>query len=98
MGITYEHYAAEVVQACQIAQSRGARVLALTDSHASPIAVGAWKVVPLPMAGPHFLPSLNSAFLAVEMLLVGMAARSDDAAERVSSFEDRIRQYGGYNV
>ncbi|MFT6444131.1 transcriptional regulator, RpiR family [Sulfitobacter pontiacus] len=98
VGITYEHYAAEVVQACQIAQSRGARVLALTDSHGSPIAVGAWKVVPLPMAGPHFLPSLNSAFLAVEMLLVGMAARSDDAAERVSSFEDRIRQYGGYNV
>jgi len=97
VGITYEHYSAEVVRACEIAQSRGARVLALTDSHASPIAVGAWKVVCLPMAGPHFLPSLNSTFSAVEMLLVGMAARSDHAAQRVADFEGRIRQFGGYS-
>ncbi|MBT8411583.1 MAG: SIS domain-containing protein, partial [Octadecabacter sp.] len=96
VGITYEHYSAEVVRACQIAQSCGARVLALTDSHSSPIAVGAWKVLRLPMAGPHFMPSLNSAFFAAEMLLVGMAARSDSAAERVTTFESRIQQFGGY--
>ncbi|MGB3278716.1 MAG: SIS domain-containing protein, partial [Pseudorhodobacter sp.] len=96
VGITYAHYSAEVVRACQIAQSCGARVLAMTDSHAAPIAVGAWKVLRLPMAGPHFMPSLNSAFFAAEMLLVGMAARSDTAAERLSAFEDRIQQFGGY--
>lgn len=96
VGITYAHYSAEVVQACQIARSCGARVLALTDSHSSPIAVGAWKVLRLPMAGPHFMPSLNSAFFAAEMLLVGMAARSDSAAERVTAFEDRIKRFGGY--
>lgn len=96
VGITYAHYSAEVVLACQIARTRGARVLALTDSHASPIAAGAWKVLRLPMAGPQFMPSLNSAFLAVEMLLVGMAARSDGAADRVTAFEDRIRASGGY--
>jgi DNA-binding MurR/RpiR family transcriptional regulator len=96
VAITYAHYSAEVVRACQIARSCGARVLALTDSHSSPIAVGAWKVLRLPMAGPHFMPSLNSAFFAAEMLLVGMAARSDSAAERVTAFEDRIRQFGGY--
>lgn len=96
VGITYEHYSAEVVRACQIAQSCGARVLALTDSHFAPIAVGAWKVLRLPMAGPHFMPSLNSAFFAAEMLLVGMAARSDSAAERVTTFEGRIQQFGGY--
>jgi DNA-binding MurR/RpiR family transcriptional regulator len=96
MGITYEHYSAEVVQACEIARSNGARVLALTDSHTSPIALGAWKTLRLPMAGPHFMPSLNSAFLAVEMLLTGMAAQSDGAAKRVAAFESRIRQFGGY--
>ena len=42
--------------------------------------------------------ALGDAEDCMEMLLVGMAARSDDAAERVSNFEDRIRQYGGYNV
>ncbi|KZX98883.1 MULTISPECIES: MurR/RpiR family transcriptional regulator [unclassified Sulfitobacter] len=96
VAITYAHYSTEVVRACQIAQSRGARILAFTDSHSSPIAVGAWKVLRLPMAGPHFIPSLNSAFFAAEMLLVGMAARSDSAAERVTAFEDRIQQFGGY--
>lgn len=96
IGITYEHYSSEVVRACEIARTNGARVLALTDSYASPIAIGAWKTLRLPMAGPHFMPSLNSAFLAVEMLLVGMAARSDGAAERVAAFEARIQQFGGY--
>jgi DNA-binding MurR/RpiR family transcriptional regulator len=96
IAITYEHYSAEVVRACEIARSNGARVLALTDSYASPIAIGAWKTLRLPMAGPLFMPSLNSAFLAVEMLLVGMAARSDGAAEKVAAFEARVRRFGGY--
>ena len=96
VGITYAHYSSEVVLACEVARNKGARILALTDSHASPIAIGAWKVLRLPMAGPHFIPSLNSAFMAVEMLLVGMAARSDGAAEKVTTFENRVRQFGGY--
>ncbi|MCX7567898.1 MurR/RpiR family transcriptional regulator [Sulfitobacter sp. F26169L] len=96
VAITYAHYSSEVVRASEVARGNGARILALTDSHASPIAIGAWKVLRLPMAGPHFMPSLNSAFLAVEMLLVGMAAQSDGAAENVTAFEERIRKYGGY--
>ena len=96
VAITYAHYSQEVVRGCEIARSRGARVLAMTDSHAAPIAAGAWQVLRLPMAGPHFLPSLNSAFLACEMLLAAMAARSDSAADRVSDFEARIGQFGGY--
>lgn len=96
VGITYEHYSAEVVRACEIARARGARVLALTDSHSSPIAEGAWRVLRLPMAGPLFMPSLASAFQMAELLLVGMAARSEGAPERVASFEARIREFGGY--
>jgi DNA-binding MurR/RpiR family transcriptional regulator len=97
VGITYAHYSAEVVRACQIAQACGARVLALTDSYSSPIAVDAWKVLRLPMAGPQFMPTLASAFLAIEMLLVGMAARSETAADNLSAFEKRIGKYGGYS-
>ncbi|WP_298864301.1 MurR/RpiR family transcriptional regulator [uncultured Sulfitobacter sp.] len=96
VAITYAHYSAEVVAACAVARENGARILALTDSHAAPIAVGAWKVLRLPMAGPHFVPSLNTAFLAVEMLLGGMAVRSDDASDNVTRFENRIRSAGGY--
>lgn len=96
IAITYEHYSAEVVRACQVAQDCGARVLAVTDSYSSPIAQNAWKVIRLPMAGPQLLPSLNSAFLAVELILAAMTARSAGAADKVSSYEDRITRFGGY--
>ncbi|MGP3698597.1 MurR/RpiR family transcriptional regulator [Rhodobacter sp. NSM] len=96
VAITYEHYSVEVVRACHIARNCGARVLALTDSHSSPIAEGAWKVVRLPMAGPQIMPSLTAAFITVELLLSAMAARSPDAAERLLAFEARMERFGGY--
>lgn len=96
VAITFEHYSTEVVRACQIAHDCGVRVLALTDSHRSPIAKGAWHVIPLPMAGPQFMPSLNSAIIVVEMLLAAMAARHEHAARNVHDFEERITRYGGY--
>lgn len=96
IAITYAHYSAEVVRACQVARECGARILALTDSHASPVAQGAWKVIRLPMAGPHLLPSLNSAFLAVELILAAMTARSEGAADHVGAFEQRLARFGGY--
>jgi DNA-binding MurR/RpiR family transcriptional regulator len=96
VAITFEHYSAEVVRACQVARERGARIIALTDAHSSPIAQDAWKVILLPMAGPQLMPSLASAFLMTEMILTSMASRSDQAAEKTSDFEQRIADYGGY--
>lgn len=96
VAITYEHYSAEVVRACQIAGERGARTLALTDNPASPIARSAWRVILLPMAGPQLMPSLNSAFLTVEMMLAAMAAQSAGAADKVARFEERVTRFGGY--
>ena len=75
---------------------RGARVLAITDSHASPIAEDAWQVLKIPMNGPQLMPSLSTAFVAVEVLLAAMAARSDTAADNIAKHEARIRDYGGY--
>ncbi|MEZ5684673.1 MAG: MurR/RpiR family transcriptional regulator [Paracoccaceae bacterium] len=96
VAITYEHYSAEVVRACQIARERGARIIALTDAEEAPIAAGAWKTLVLPMAGPQLMPSLASAFLVVEMMLAAMASRSEAAAARIGAFEQRTAKYGGY--
>ena len=98
IAITYEHYSAEVVRACQVAQECGARILALTDSYASPVAANAWRVIRLPMVGPQLMPSLNSAFLAVELILAAMTARSEGAADNVARYEDRITRFGGYTL
>jgi DNA-binding MurR/RpiR family transcriptional regulator len=96
VAITYEHYSVEVVRACQVARARGARILAITDSYTAPIAEGAWQVWQIPMAGPQLMPSLSTAFAAVEFLLTAMAARSSKAAENITTHENRIREYGGY--
>lgn len=98
IAITYEHYSAEVVRACQVAQECGARILALTDSYASPVTAHAWRVIRLPMVGPQLMPSLNSAFLAVELILAAMTARSEGAADNVARYEDRITRFGGYTL
>ena len=96
IAITYAHYSWEVVRGVTIARDCGARIIALTDSMASPIARGAWKVVPLPMEGPHFMPSLAPAFSIIELLLAEMVLRAPDAEKRVHDFEERIKRFRGY--
>lgn len=96
VALTYRPYSAEVVRAVQIARETGARVLALTDSHAAPVALGAWKVLRLPMAGPQLMPTLAPAFVAVELLLAAMAARSAGAAGALARHEAAIYRFGGY--
>jgi len=95
--ISYKHYSSEVVRACQIARDCGARVLAMTDSYASPIALDAWKVVLMPMTGPQIVPPLSAAFSTIEIVLAAMAARHEGSADKIAHFEDRIRAFGGYS-
>ena len=96
VAVAYEHYSAEVVRACEIARIRGARVLAITDSQASPIAIGAWRTLAFSTAGPHFTPSLVAAFALCEELLAAMVAKAPDAAQRVRELEERRKALGGY--
>ena len=96
VAITYAHYSNEVVQACRIGRACGAKIVALTDNYNSPIAQDAAHVITLPMSGPGFMPSLISAFMAVELILSEMTALSPDAVARIEQFERRIHQFGGY--
>lgn len=96
VAITYEHYSAEVVRACHVAQERGAKIIALTDAESSPIALSATKSIILPMSGPQLMPSLVSALLTLEMILAAMASRSAGVADRIEEFEQHIADFGGY--
>jgi len=96
IAISYAHYSAEVIRGCKIAHDCGARVIALTDSYASPIARGAWQVFRLPMAGPQLLPSLTSAFHLVERLLIELSAVSPQTEARLRDTESRMIRFGGY--
>ena len=94
--ITFSLYSAEVVRAHETALARGAQVIAITDSYASPLARGADIVFCLPMAGPQTLPSQGAAFALAEVLVGQMIARSDSAEKRIADYEARLLEFGAY--
>ncbi|MFN3937281.1 MAG: MurR/RpiR family transcriptional regulator [Gemmobacter sp.] len=96
--ITFAHYSAEVLRAASVAVDQGARLLAITDSLASPAARGAWAVLRPPLIGPHVLPPLSGAFHMIEALLALLAARNRDSADRVRDFEERLLRLGAYTA
>lgn len=96
IGITFKHYSAEIVRALAAAREQGARVIALTDSHASPIAQGATVVLRPPMPGPHTMPSQAGAFIVLETLLALLSARDPAAQQATRRFEDRLLRMGAY--
>lgn len=93
---SYSHYSSEVLQAHRLARTLGTSIVALTDSHASPIADGAAVTFALPMDGPQPLPSLGAYFLLVETLVASMVARADGASGRIARYEARRLEFGAY--
>ncbi len=96
IAISFAHYSVEVVRGVETARAQGARVIAITDSHSSPIAQDAMAVLRPPMLGPHVMPSLAGAFQMMETLLALMAAQDGDAPGRVQQFEERLLRLGAY--
>ena len=94
--ISFSHYSAEVVRAAQIARAQGARVVAITDQPDSPLCTGAWKVLRAPVSGPNLMYSMAGALLQIEALLELMAARDQQAKDRVATFETRLLELGAY--
>ena len=89
LAMTFAPYRAEVVEATGAARRQGALVVAITDSHGSPIAPGADHVILAPSATPQFFPSTLAAAAALETLASFMVA---DAPPDVIEDLDRMHQ------
>ncbi|MBY6202583.1 MurR/RpiR family transcriptional regulator [Maritalea mobilis] len=94
--ISYSLYSAEAVRAHEIAKSRGARILAITDFYSSPLADGAEIVLTPKMDGPQALPSLLAYFALAEALIARMVSTSKGARGRIADFEARLTKCGAY--
>lgn len=94
--VTFALYSSEVVAAHDAAAKRGARIVAITDTYASPIAKGADIVFCLPMEGPQTLPSHGAGFALAEAIVAEMISKSDAAPERIAEFETRLLDFGSY--
>ena len=93
--VMVQPYGAETAKAAAFAKRRGARIVALTDSRASPLAPLADYFVRIPSTSPQFFPSLIALLTVLETLTALMVARCDKAtSERIEEF-DRLRRAEG---
>ena len=94
--ISFAHYSAEVVRAAAVARGQGARILALTDRHDSPLVEGAWQVLRAPIEGPNVMFSIVGATLIIETLLELMAGHDEQSKTRIERFETGLMELGTY--
>ena len=97
IAMTCRPYRSEVVEAVRIAHEQGLTVVAITDSPASPIALGAHHKFIVSADTPQFFPSSVSTIALLETLLsFVISVASDEVVERVARFHRRRRELGIY--
>ena len=89
VAMTFAPYRAEVVEATGAARRQGARVVAITDSHGSPLALDVDHLILAPSATPQFFPSTLAAAAALETLVSFIVA---DAPPEVVAAIDLMHQ------
>ena len=84
VALSFKPYAQLTVRLCQFAKSRGARVVAFTDSKLSPLYRLADESVFVPADGPSYFNSMVAPTIVLERLLVRMhKLNGDQAASRL---------------
>jgi DNA-binding MurR/RpiR family transcriptional regulator len=97
IAMTSKPYRTEVVEAVKIAKEQGIKVVAISDSPASPIVLPADHGFVVSIDTPQFFPSSVSTIAVLETLLsFVIASASDEIVERVESFHHRRHQLGLY--
>lgn len=97
LAMTFNPYRIEVVDAVRHAKAQGAAVIALTDSRASPIAVGAAHIFIVPTETPQFFTSAVAAAALLETLMAFVTADADDTVvEKIERFHQRRHDTGVY--
>jgi DNA-binding MurR/RpiR family transcriptional regulator len=77
---TYRPYRRDTVEAVRQAKARGAKIISLTDSRASPIAADADLLLLAPTSTPQFFPSMLAMVAMLESLLAFIVAETDTEA------------------
>ncbi len=94
---TYYPYRREAVEATIKAKSRSAKLIAMTDSRASPIAADADLLLLVPTATPQFFPSTLAMVALLESLLAFIVSETDnEAVANIEAFDRERRAAGVY--
>jgi len=69
VAISYAPYTRQTVDICRFAREHGVRIIAITDSHSSPLAADATYAFSAARRGPYFFNATTSSLILVETLL-----------------------------
>lgn len=98
VAMTFSPYRAEIVEAVRLAVDRSVAVIAVTDSHASPLVPMATHAFVVPNDSPLPFSSNVAATALLETLLAFMVGESgDDVAASIAAFHTNRRTAGIYH-
>jgi DNA-binding MurR/RpiR family transcriptional regulator len=96
LAITVDPYNRETVETARYAKSRGARVVAITDSDLSPLAAFADRSILIRTESPSFFHTMSPAFAVAECLAALVAARR--GKETLFALAESEQQLAAFNT
>lgn len=97
IGISFPRYSSRTVKAMRFAKDRGANVIALTDSEASPLAEAATETLLAKSDMASFVDSLVAPLSLVNALIVAVGRRRNEDVEQIFADLEQIwSEYGVY--
>ncbi len=97
LAVGFAPYSREVLAAAEAARNAGCRIVALTDSPASPLALMADATLLFSLHSPSFFPSITSAVALSEALVELLASRAGkEVVGRIEQAEAQLFASGAY--
>ena len=95
--VAFAPYSREALAVAQAARDAGCRIVALTDSPASPLALLADATLLFSLHSPSFFPSITSAVALSEALVELLASRAGKGVvQRIDQAEEQLFTSGAY--
>lgn len=95
--VSFAPYSKECLEVIEAARRAKAKVISITDSEASPLALKSDATLLFAIESPSFFPSISAGIVTVEALLETLVAQSDQAAiEPIKHAEQHLVRSGAY--
>lgn len=95
--VSFAPYSREALQTAEVARAAGCRVVALTDSAASPLSLVAGETLLFATESPSFFPSAAAGLALAEALVELLASRAGRAVVRhIDAAERQLYESGAY--
>jgi DNA-binding MurR/RpiR family transcriptional regulator len=93
LSISFPRYASDAVMLTRYARDRGAHVIALTDSMASPLVHWSHEVLLAPASHPVLSSSYSAALLVIESLVTSLMVSGDNQVAQAEKLTNAISAY-----